>query len=214
MLVSKIRSLASKAVVMGALGLSALTSAQATIVVGVWDPAYDPGLFPDLGWRGYVTVSVQPACLAQLGPVISSTALAPCTGTTLLEAKVQLYQISQVGQPTLETLDFTSAFVGGVTDIGIQSPGVILGVNTGISSAVASSINLAKYLGDSADFTLDLDVTLGGPNITMSWSTISVSGGDNQITPTLTYFVPEPTGLALAAGALLALGWTRRRRQG
>lgn len=210
MVTSMIRKLAGKALLAGALGLSALGSAQATLVVGVWDPVYDAVNFPNLGWRGKVIVDAPPACLAQLGPVISSTALAPCNPATIIQAKVELYDTTQFGEPTLEVLDFTSAFLG-VTDIGIASPGVILGIATGPSSPVSSTINLAKYLGVSADFVLDFDVTLLGPDITLSWSTPGFSGV-NQIKPEILYFVPEPAGLALAGLALTAMGWTRRRR--
>ena len=55
-----------RALALATLGLAAQT-AQASYVVGVWDPTYGPP-FTDLGWRGTVTVDVPAACLNQPGP--------------------------------------------------------------------------------------------------------------------------------------------------
>ena len=221
MLVSKIRSLASKAVVMGALGLSALTSAQATIVVGVWDPAYDPINFPNLGWRGKIVVDVPPACLAQ--PTgIYTTISGPCSFSPVLEAKVELYNINTPGEPTLQVLDFTPVYIYGADSVAIASPGVIAGFDLPLSGQIASTIAEAEIGLEQAIFTLDLNFNsfMTGQEITLSWFTPLGQGGTaadvNKIAPKNITFtvVPEPAGMLLAGSALLALGWTRRRRQG
>lgn len=225
MTMTGVRSLAGKALVMGALGLGALGSAQATLVVGVWDPVYDAVNFPNLGWRGTIQADVPAACLAQGGPADYAT-VGLCSPTTILDAKIEFYDTTAISpEPTLETLDFTAALPG-VTNVGILSPGVLIGLRTGTSSAVTASVTtLAQYLGVFADFTLDLDFTLGGPSVTLAWSIdpnvclanalpAASCSGVNQVEPTITYFVPEPVGLALAGTGLLALATVRRRRRG
>jgi hypothetical protein len=221
MLFSKIRSLANKALVMGALGLAALGSAQATIVVGEWDPAYDPVKFPNLGWRGTIVVDVPPACLA-LPAGIYSTVSGPCSLSPVLEVKVELYDATLPGiPPTLQTLDFTSVYIYGADAVAIASPGVVAGFDLVLSGQIASTIPEAVIGGEQAIFTLDLDFNslLTGQEISLKWFTALGQGGSpddtNKIVPEFTFtVVPEPAGILLTGGALLALGWTRRRRQG
>jgi hypothetical protein len=219
MLSSKIRSLANRVLVVGALGLAALGSAQATIVVGEWDPAYDPVNFPNLGWRGKIVVDVPPTCLTQ-PTFIYSTVSGPCSFSPGLLAQVELYNLSMPGI-TLQTLDFTPAYIYGADAVAIASPGVVAGFDLPLSGQIASTIAEALIGGEQAIFTLDLNFTsfLTGQEIILSWFTPLGQGGTaadiNKIVPENITFtvVPEPAGLLLAASALLALGWTRRRRQ-
>ena len=226
MAVSKIRKLASKVLMAGALGLGALGSAQATLVVGVWDPAYGAP-FTNLGWRGFITADVPAACLAQPGPLVypASNPLDLCFPTTIVQAKVEFYDDSTVLKPTIESLYFTSELPA-VTAVGVQPPGNILGLETGISSPVTASVtSLAQFLGVFADFTLDLDVSASGPNVVLRWSVdpsvctnnalpVGDCEGVNQSEAKVLYFVPEPTGVALAGFALMSLALVRLRRRG
>lgn len=226
MVMTSIRKLAGKALMAGAIGLSALGSAQATLVVGVWDPAYGAP-FAGLGWRGFVTADVPAACLAQPGPLVypASNILDTCFPTTIVQATIQFYDDNTVLKPTVESLSFTTALPA-VTAVGVTPTGTILGLETGISSSVTASVtSLAQFLGVFADFTLDLDVTAGGPNVTLRWSvnpsvcalaSLPASNclGQNQSEAKVLYYVPEPAGLALAGAALLSLALLRRRRRG
>lgn len=215
MVFAQVRCLASKALVVGSLGLSAMGSAEATLVVGEWDPQFDPVGFGDLGWSGKLELNVPSACLNQVGPpALYSTLVAPCSGTTILSATVVLYDIDFPLVP-LETLDFTPAFLpNAVTTVGLQAPGNVIGVDTTSSSPILSTIALAKYLGvTQASFSLDFDVTLLGPSVQMNW-TAGLFSGSNVIEPIITYSVPEPFGAVLSGTALLALALTRRRRPG
>lgn len=212
MTMTGVRSLAGKALVMGALGLSALGSAQATLVVGVWDPVYDSGNFGDMGWRGKIELNVPSTCLSQPAGAYLVSAL-PCIGTVITSAVVELYDDLQVGQPTLESLDLLALgawLPTDITAIELGAPGVVIGSEINLSLPFNSPL-AATYLAgpDPVDFTLDIN--LGSPAIRMYWVADALNGF-NQGDVTITYSVPEPAGLAIVGGALLALGAARRRR--
>ena len=213
--------LCRRVLALAALGVAA-HAAQASYVVGVWDPTYGPP-FTDLGWRGTVTVDVPAACLNQPGPAAYAVT-GVCSPATVLDAKVFFYDTNDVLQTTIETLDFTSTLV--VNAIGLQAPGVPLGLQALSPVAVtADESALAQFAGNFASFNLELDFTLlGGPTALLYWSVDPQLCIDNpglgncsgvnsaQFPAEVSYsVVPEPASLALAALALLAGGAVRRR---
>ncbi len=204
------------------LACAAWGSAQAAIVVGKWDPQYGAP-FTDLGWRGSVTVDVPAACLSQPGPAGYAVA-GPCSPVTVLDATVEFYDVTDPLEITLEALDFTASLV--VSAIGIQSPGVPLGLQAISGPVAAASTDLAKFAGVFASFTLELDFTLlDGPTALLHWSVdpqicvddpglgdcFGVNDSD-QFPAVVSYsVVSEPASLALIGVSLVAAGLARRR---
>jgi len=87
--------------------LLTLSSAQAIVYTGAWDPLFGPPFdtAPALGWRGTVKVEVPVGCVGSDRLFLPTN---PCGVPTVLDAKVSLYKNDS---PTvdLETLDFNEA---------------------------------------------------------------------------------------------------------
>ena len=113
-----------KQVVLGAAFFLAATvgvvaPSQAAIYTGNWDPAFGASkIFPNLGWKGKVNISVPDACLGQTGTFINSDSPCGGGGMSVLDAKIRFYNSATdpTGSTVLETLNLAPiAFINGVT---------------------------------------------------------------------------------------------------
>lgn len=133
---TKSRDLIRRALAAAGLILAATAPAQATYVVGNWDPVYGAP-FNDMGWRGRVVLDVPPVCLGKPAGSYSNT---DCPGLSVADAFVDLYDLSNpnVG---IERLDFTALL--GVTGFKVNGSGLM----TGFAASPLGAITSMSYLG-------------------------------------------------------------------
>lgn len=199
-------------------------AAQAAIYVGTWDPAYGAP-FANLGWRGSAQYYVPNYC-EPLGTADISNVPACGGAAAVVSANVELYDVTAVGQPTLDTLVFNPAslVVGTLRYVA----GELTELTTGYSNLVGPAVDLSAFgVSPTTDFFLDF--TLAGPRLGWYETECNINidgfaapqdvqcGGSNDgvnFAPRFTITeVPEPAALWLAGSALLALLPARRRRR-
>ena len=193
------------------LFVASVGPAHATYVVGDWDPAYGMP-FTNLGWRGSSTSDIPAACLAlgNVGTVLNNGVACPLM--SVVSATVEFYDLSDIFQSTVDTLDFSLAVA--VQSIFLDTvTGALGGLNLVSLAPVLSTTPLAMTAGLQAYFSLET-VTLfsGTTRARLYWSTnpggVGVMGvNDEELYPANVdvRVVPEPTSLALALAALAVL---------
>ena len=200
-----------------ALVLTAAGAAQASYVVGTWDPPYGTP-FTNLGWRGAVTLQAANACLVVPGVVVNNGGFCPLM--TVVSATVEFYDTS--GPPvTLETLDFTNDVMVTLLSVGAgnQADGFAL-ASTG---AVPGTHPLAMLGSTPISFALEVQFVPGQSEAVLRWGTASTGELLGRNDPRFPAYLriatqpeptglPEPTTLALTGAALAALALARRRR--
>lgn len=211
-----LRKLFTAAAACTTLFLVPLGPAHATYVVGDWDPPY--GLpFTNLGWRGTSTSNIPAACLAlgNVGTVVNNGVACPLM--SVVSAQVEFFDLSDINQTTVDTLDFSLAVA--VQSIFLDTvTGALGGLDLVSLAPVLSTTPLAITGSLQAYFSLE-QVTLfsGTTRARLYWSTnpggVGVMGvNDEELFPAEVdvHVVPEPASLALALAALAALAAVRR----
>lgn len=183
--------------------------AQATLVVGSWDPPYGAP-FPDLGWRGDSLFYVADDCHTTGGILL----FLQCSAGDMevLNAKVELYNLAAPAV-TVQTLDFSNDMF--MLAARFDANGVIDGI-----TAFATKRLLGVDPYDPVYFTLAFEffggettARLGHSDTPGIFSPIDGWNSDspaNRAVVTL-QVVPEPAGLALVLAALGAAALARRR---
>ena len=187
-----------------ALVLTAALPAHATFVQGDWDPPFGPP-FPDLGWRGTTTIFVPTACLVLTGTVVNDGALCPLM--SVVNAKVEFYDLADTGLTTVEALNFDTLVAverivvnaGLVEGFALDSLGWVLST---------SALGVTVPGGDQASFGLEIDILTDGTFAVLMWREDigNPTGGRNGPPARLviTQFA-DPTGVSAPGSDTLAL---------
>ena len=212
MLLMTLRRVLSASAACASLLLAAVGPAQATYVVGVWDPPY--GLpFVNLGWRGASTSNIPAACLAlgNVGTVLNNGAACPLM--SVVSAQVEFFDLTDPFQTTVDTLNFSSAVA--VSSIFLDTvTGLLGGLDLVSTAPVLSTTPLAVTGSLQAYFSLEqVTIFSGTTRARLYWSTnpggVGVMGvNDEELFPADVdvRVVPEPSSLALVLIALGAFG--------
>jgi PEP-CTERM motif len=217
----EIRSLLSSLLVMSSL-IAGVGTADAASYRGRIDPAYGTP-FPDLGWRGEIKVDVPDSCIAP-GWVDN---VAGCGSQMAFDfAKIEFYSLSDPGQTTQETLDFSGSIVLSM-NFQILNNTELTGVNATPFVPVLSKNEGVYYslalLGDHAQlfwFKDDPGPFQNNSGAYFACSKVSDSGcgwstpvnGDRG--PFIIFSpIPEPGTTAMMLLGAGVLGWAARRRR-
>ena len=221
---TRIKQAVLGATIFVAATLGAVTSSEAAVYSGRWDPAFG-GIFPDLGWKGSAHFNVPAACLGLTGSFSNLTS--PCGGGAMqvLDAKLEFYNktTDSLGLTTLQTLNLVpTVFVNGMSFVTTGSVTDLTEVFTGFFEPVKGSISEAKFGGNDYFFHLILNgdeaslvytlTEFASPGCALFSSPLSPKCGISQ-TPAHIVFapaVPEPSTYALFGVGLAAL-WSLRR---
>jgi hypothetical protein len=236
------KSLISKAACAAALALGALAPAQSAVIVGTFDPAFstNPLTFGNLGWRGEVRINVDDGCLALSAgsfslPQCSNATIAGAIVelydmTQVATAPVDRLNfggklrirgfIASMGNLLSADLEMIQNPFAWVAPQGTLLPPVdqgyknyLYGLSLFGTSAIlrASSTTIENFGPPGAPDVRD--TTFGCPYD----GDYAICASDNS--PTVTFVtdppptgVPEPQGLALFAGALVAAAVASRKR--
>ena len=163
------------------LALAGPLGAQAGLVTGNWDPAFGPFL-PGLSYQVQAVWDVPDACRQLLGDGIFSTVGGPCSGATVVSAKLRLYDTG-LGDPTDFNQNNANSFnfemnplnppVGGafgITQVRVLSQQV-LGVDAGQFSNLPAltsptSANFTGVVANALNNSFGLHFGVNGPVVT------------------------------------------------
>jgi hypothetical protein len=200
------------------LGVAGL--AQATLVVGSWDPPYGAP-FLDLGWRGQATFFVADSCHTTNGVRVL---LQDCAFSemSVKSARVEFYKLGDPSKATQQVLDFTGDMW--LLAAHFDAAGAIDGINaiTTPLSMERSLIGEAKLPAGETFFALAFQFQLGVTTAHLAYTAEQggrILGWNNGVDfPAIVTLqaVPEPATvpamlLGLLVVGLAARGAVRRR---
>lgn len=211
---NRISKLVVGVVVAAGAMVAGMSTAQAVVYRGSWDPAYGTAL-PNLGWRGEALFDIPSACLAQGDGLYFNSGI--CSPETIQSGKVEFYNVLTPGTPTLETLTFDATNI----DITIQmrvTNHQLTGVVGAFLLPEESFLSLAGAVSGVTHSVFWLGFQDGqarlancqyGYGLSCSLSAKTQSEGTMVFAP-----VPEADGYVLALAGLGVVGaaMTRRRR--